>query len=110
MDDLLRPHSISQPHSGKVVAAVEIFVSSVTGGKECCPKYEWLQGLTKSEIRFEEVTVALLNYSLIESCQDSESYSMHLVIHNYHTETKSHDKNDFIVATLTIVDTTESNV
>jgi len=45
---------------------------------------------------------ALLDYSLIESRQDNESYPMHPVVHDWYAETISSSKDDLIAA-LTIV-------
>lgn len=65
--------------------------------------HKWLQG--KSEIRFKRVMKALLDYSLIESCQDSESYSMHPVVHDWCAETIGDGKDNLVIAALTIVGT-----
>lgn len=48
---------------------------------------------------------ALLDYSLIESCQDSESNSMHPVVHDWCAETIGDGKDNLVIAALTIVGT-----
>ena len=46
-------------------------------------KYDWLRNLVESEISFKEVMRALLAYSLIESHERIESYSIHPVVHDW---------------------------
>ncbi len=64
--------------------------------------YNWLQELAQSEIGFKRVMKALLDYSLIESRQHSESYSMHPVVHDWCAETISSSKDDLIAALMIV--------
>ncbi|KAL8827649.1 MAG: hypothetical protein Q9191_003062 [Dirinaria sp. TL-2023a] len=75
------------------------------GRKGCPEEFDWLQKLAGSEIVFKRVMKSLLDYSLIESHGDRESYSVHPVVHDWCTETISHGQDDLMLAALTIVGT-----
>ncbi|KAL8942220.1 MAG: hypothetical protein Q9211_001487, partial [Gyalolechia sp. 1 TL-2023] len=85
----------------------ELFLPGSVGFPEC----EWLQELAQSEIGFKGVIRSLLAYSLIESHQHTESYSIHPVVHDWCTETISEDKTisdgngNLITIALTIIGT-----
>ena len=72
-------------------------------------EYDWLQKLAQSEIDFKRIIKTLLNYSLIESRQHSESYFMHSVVHDWCAEMISFNKYDLMIATLIIVDNAASD-
>lgn len=63
----------------------------------------WFQDLVRSEIDFKRTIKILLSYSLIESHQDIESYSIHSVIHDWCIEFISKDKLDLMMLTSMIV-------
>jgi tetratricopeptide (TPR) repeat protein len=79
----------------------ELFFRGRDGWREC----SWLQELASSEIHFKRVMKSLLAFSLIESHQHTESYSIHPVVHDWCAETISYGKGDLMVAALTIVGT-----
>lgn len=60
----------------------DMWYELISRGSKGCRGYDWLQELAESEIGFKRVMKALLDYSLIESRQESGSYSMHPVVHN----------------------------
>ena len=69
-----------------------------------------VQGVTNSgagteRIGFKRVMKALLDYSLIESRQHSESYHLHPVVHCWCIETISSGKGDLMTTALLIVGT-----
>ena len=66
-------------------------------------KYSWLRDLVESEISVNEVMRALLAYSLIESHERIESYSIHPVVHDWCTESISRGQVDNILLAVTIV-------
>lgn len=72
-------------------------------GRDGCLECGWLQELAGSEIYFKSVMKSLLAYSLIESHQYTESYSIHPVVRDWCTQTISHDKGDLVVAALFII-------
>lgn len=72
-------------------------------GRDGCQ--EELQELAGSEIIFKRVMESLLAYSLIESPQDKESYSIHPVLHDWCAETISHGQCDLMLAAVKIVGT-----
>ena len=63
----------------------------------------WVQELAGGEIVFKGTMQSLLAYSLIESQQDRESYSMHPVVHDWCAETVSCGHEDLLLAALIIV-------
>ena len=73
----------------------------------------WLQVITTTEISFLTTIDILLNYSLIERNQNSDSYSMHAVVHDW-IQASINEKNDeslLQIATTTIgLAVPESNV
>ncbi len=63
----------------------------------------WLQDLVRSEIGFGRIIKKLLAYSLVESHQDTESYSIHPVVHDWCLESISRGKLELmILATRTV--------
>ena len=66
-------------------------------------EYSWLRDLVESEISFKEAMSALLAYSLIESHERIESYSIHPVVHDWCTESISRAQVDNISLAFTIV-------
>ncbi|KAI4122751.1 MAG: hypothetical protein LQ341_007273 [Variospora aurantia] len=72
-------------------------------GSAACRECEWLQKLTQSEIGFKGVMRSLLAYSLIEAQQDTESYSIHPVVHDWCAETIGDRNGDLITIALTII-------
>ncbi|KAL6712997.1 hypothetical protein ACLMJK_009393 [Lecanora helva] len=62
-----------------------------------------LQDLVESEIRFKETVKTLLAYSLIESQEDAESYSIHPVVHDWCVESIGQSRSDLTLLALTIV-------
>ena len=71
-----------------------------------CPKESgWLLALVGSEIDFKRIMESLLAYSLIESHQDRESYSIYPVVHDWCAETISSGQGDLKLAALMIVGT-----
>ncbi len=63
----------------------------------------WFQDLVESEIGFKRLIKTLLAYSLVESHLDIESYSIHLVVHDWCIESISKDNLDLMMLALTIV-------
>ena len=63
----------------------------------------WLHDLVRQEVRFKRVMKGLLTYSLIESHQDTGSYSMHPVVHDWCTESISRGKVDLTRLALMMV-------
>ena len=63
----------------------------------------WFQGVVRSEIDFKRVVKMLLAYSLVESHRDTESYSIHPVVHDWCVESISRGKHNLIMLALTVV-------
>ncbi len=63
----------------------------------------WFQDLVWSEIGFKNEIKKLLAYSLIESRQDIESYSIHPVVHDWCIESISKGKLNLLLLASTIV-------
>ncbi len=63
----------------------------------------WLKDLVQDEVSFQRGMRALLAYSLIESHERIESYSIHPVVHDWCTESISRDQVDIIILASTIV-------
>jgi len=78
-------------------------------GRDGCQAWDWLQELASSEVHFKRVIKSLLAYSLIESHQHTDSYSLHSVVHDWCIETISCGKSDLMVATLIVVGTATSS-
>jgi hypothetical protein len=81
----------------------DIWYELISRGSEGCQGNAWLQELAQSEIGFKRVMKALLDYSLIESRQHSESYSLHPVVHDWCAETISSSEDNLIITALTII-------
>ena len=63
----------------------------------------WLQDLVRSEISFGKIIKKLLAYSLVESHQDTESYSIHPVVHDWCLESIGRGKLELMMlATMTV--------
>ena len=63
----------------------------------------WLQDLVRSEIGFGRIMKKLLAYSLVESHQDTESYFIHPVVHDWCLESISRDKLELMILATTTV-------
>ncbi|KAL9105022.1 MAG: hypothetical protein Q9163_000119 [Psora crenata] len=63
----------------------------------------WFQDLVRSEIGFQRVIKILLAYSLVESHQDTNSYSIHPVVHDWCVESISRGKHNLMMLALTVV-------
>ncbi len=63
----------------------------------------WLQDLVRSEIGFGRIIKKLLAYSLVESHQDTESYSIHPVVHDWCLESISRGKLELMILATTTV-------
>ncbi|ERF76362.1 hypothetical protein EPUS_07069 [Endocarpon pusillum Z07020] len=72
-------------------------------GREGWPECGWFQEMASSEIIFKRVMKSLLALSLIESHQQTESYSIHPVVHDWCAETICYGRDDLMSAALTIV-------
>lgn len=83
----------------------DVWYELFSRGYRGCQGCEWLQELASSEIDFKRTMKVLLAYSLIESHQDLESYSVHPVVHDWCARTISRGQRDLMVAALTIVGT-----
>lgn len=64
---------------------------------------DWLQNIVRQELSFKRVMKTLLAYSLVESHQDIESYSMHPVVHDWCIVSIDRGKLDLMRLALTIV-------
>ncbi|KAL9024121.1 MAG: hypothetical protein Q9196_006743 [Gyalolechia fulgens] len=101
----------SNPTAGKLLQLwayldrQDVWYQLFLRGSVGCPECEWLQEMAQSEIEFKRVIRSLLAYSLIESHQDTESYSIHPVVHDWCSEMISDGNNDLITIALTIVGT-----
>lgn len=63
----------------------------------------WIKSLARSKIRFKCIMRILLAYSLVESSQNGESYSIHPVVHDWCRESISRNRIDLIVLALIIL-------
>lgn len=81
----------------------DIWYELFSRGSQGCQECVWLHNLAQSEISFKRVMRNLLAYSLIESHQDVESYSIHPVVHDWCTETISYGKVNLIMLASIIV-------
>ena len=59
--------------------------------------------MAQRETGFKRVMKALLDYSLIESRQHNESYSLHQLVHDWCAEALSSSKDDMVMTALMIV-------
>ncbi|MCJ1276975.1 hypothetical protein MMC21_004784 [Puttea exsequens] len=64
---------------------------------------DWFQDVIQSEITFSTIVRKLLGYSLIEPRQDTQSYSIHTVVHDWCGEAISRGNVDLTVLALTVV-------
>ena len=78
----------------------ELFRRGHHGGPQ---EPDWVQDLASSEVDFKRIMKSLLAYSLIESHEGRESYSVHPVVHDWCTETISRRQSDLMVAAIMIV-------
>ncbi|KAL9598143.1 MAG: hypothetical protein Q9219_004699 [cf. Caloplaca sp. 3 TL-2023] len=72
-------------------------------GRAGVPECEWVQELAQSEIGFKIVMKNLVAYSLIESHLDTDSYSVHPVVHDWCAEAINDDTGYFIATALNTV-------
>ena len=63
----------------------------------------WFQDLVRSEIGFKRIIKKLLAYSLVESHQDTDSYSIHPVVHDWCGESISRGQLDLMMLALRVV-------
>ena len=75
----------------------DIWYEMFSRGSRGCQDCRWLQDLGSSEIEFKRTMSALLAYSLVESRQDMESYSVHPVVHDWCAETISDNRVEFLM-------------
>ena len=64
---------------------------------------DWFRDLVRSEISFNRVIKILLAYSLVESHQGTESYSIHPVVHDWCMESISNNDLELMMLAPTIV-------
>jgi tetratricopeptide (TPR) repeat protein len=68
------------------------------------PAPNWFEQITSTEIRFLEVIGTLLDFSLIEQNDNSETYSMHAVVHDWiKAPSDSRKDNGFLQMAITTV-------
>ena len=72
-------------------------------GRHNLYEYSWFRELIKSEISFKGLMRTILAYSLIESHELIESYSIHPVVHDWCTELISRGQEDNIILASTII-------
>ena len=72
-------------------------------GSQGCLECSWFQDLAQDEISFKKIIKTLLAYSLVESRRDSESYSIHPVVHDWCTETISYGKADLVILACAVI-------
>ena len=81
----------------------DLWFELLTRGSSGLKDPDWLQDIVRQELRFKGVMKRLLAYSLVESHQDIESYSMHPVVHDWCIESISCGKLDLMRLALIIV-------
>jgi hypothetical protein len=81
----------------------DLWFGLLTRGSRGSEDPDWLQDIVRQELRFKGVMKKLLAYSLVESHQDTESYSMHPVVHDWCIESISRGKLDLMRLALTTV-------
>ena len=81
----------------------DMWYELLSRGRHNFYEYSRLRDLVESEISFKEAMRALLAYSLIESHERIESYSIHPVVHDWCTESISRGQVDSISLAFTIV-------
>ncbi len=72
-------------------------------GSQSSETPDWFQDIVRSEIAFNRVMKTLIKYSLVESHQGNESYSIHPVVHDWCLESMSKGNAHLIALALTIV-------
>ena len=65
--------------------------------------YPLLSSLTRDEISFKSIMQSLLEYSLVESPGQDESYSMHPVVHDWCSKTIGHGQFDMMRLAFSII-------
>ena len=81
----------------------DVWYELLSRGRHNFYEYSWFRELIKSEISFKEIMRTLLAYSLIESHERIESYSIHPVVHDWCTEFISDGQEDTIILASTII-------
>ena len=76
----------------------------LTRGSRSSKNSDWLHDLVRQKIRFKKVMKKLLIYFLIESHQDTKSYSMHSIVHDWCTKSISRDKVDLTKLVLMMIE------
>jgi len=72
-------------------------------GSEISKTPDWFQDIVRSETAFNRVMKTLIKYSLVESHQDTESYSIHPVVHDWCLESMCKGNVHLITLALTII-------
>ena len=83
----------------------DIWYELISRGSEGCQECGWLQEMAANEIDFKRVMGALLGYSLVESHQRTDSYSVHPVVHDWCAETISRGLDGLVMTAVKIVAT-----
>ena len=81
----------------------DVWYELLSRGRHNFYEHSWFRELIKSEISFKEIMRTLLAYSLIESHELIESYSIHPVVHDWCTELISRGQEDNIILASTII-------
>ncbi len=81
----------------------DVWYELLSRGRHNFYVYSRLRDLVESELSFKEVMRPLLAYSLIESHERIESYSIHPVVHDWCTESISRGQVDMVILASTIV-------
>ena len=63
----------------------------------------WFQDVVKNETSFKSIIKMLLNYSLIDVLENTESYSMHPVVHDWCKESISKHNDELVVLAVIVV-------
>ena len=91
------------PTAAQFLDHQDLWYELISRGSKGCGAYDWLQEMAQSEIGFKRLMKALLDYSLIESRQHKESYSLHPLVHDWCAEAISSSKDDMVMTALTVV-------
>ena len=81
----------------------DIWYELISRGSDGCRDSAWLQDMAASEIDFKRVMKGLLGYSLVESHQYTDSYSVHPVVHDWCTETISRGLDGLMITAVKMV-------
>ena len=81
----------------------DVWYELISRGRDSCRDCGWLQEMAESEIDFKRVMKALLGYSLVESRQRTDSYSIHPVVHDWCAETISRGMDGLMMTAVKLV-------